>query len=70
MSQAPPRSLVVLRLPRGATPPGEREIRAAIEADRAALGLPPAEEFGYRVAGPYAIDLGGEMLDEYVAWEV
>ena len=65
-----PRALVVLRVPRGAEPPAERDVRAAIEADRSALGLPLADVTEYRLAGPYALDIGGEAVDEYVAWEV
>ena len=70
VSQVPFRALVVLRVPRGTAPPGEAAIRAAIEADRARLALPPVHGPDYRVAGPYAIEVGGRPLDEYVAWEV
>ena len=42
----------------------------AIAADRAKLALPPADDAEYRLAGPYAIELDGRSLDEYVAWEV
>ena len=70
VSQVPFRALVVLRVPRGAPTPGEAAIRAAIEADRARLAMPPVQELAYRVAGPYAIEVGGLTLDEYVAWEV
>ena len=65
-----PRALVVLRVPRGAGPPAARDVRAAIETDRSALGLPPGDVTEYRLAGPYAIDVAGEPVDEYVAWEV
>jgi len=70
VSQVPVRALVVLRVPRGAAPPADGDIRAAIAADRAQLALPPAAASGYRLAGPYAIEVGGHALDEYVAWEV
>ena len=70
VSQVSPRALVVLRVARGAQPPGEVEIRAAIQADRAVLALPPDDGLAYRLAGPYLIELAGQPLDEYVAWEV
>jgi len=70
VSQPSPRALVVLRVSRGAGPPSERDIRARIDADRARLGLPPDGAPTYRLAGPYAIELGGQALDEYVAWEI
>jgi len=70
VSQAPPRALVVLRVARGATPPDARAIRAAIEVDRARLSLPSAGVVAWRLAGPYAIEIDGQALDEYVAWEV
>ena len=69
VSQPSPRALVVLRVARGAGPPSERDIRARIDADRARLGLPRDDAPAYRLAGPYAIELGGQALDEYVAWE-
>jgi hypothetical protein len=70
VTQVSARALVVLRVPRGAAPPAEPELRAAIAADRARLALPRAEPASYRVAGPYAIEVAGQALDEYVAWEV
>ena len=69
VSQPSPSALVVLRVARGAGPPSERDIRARIDADRARLGLPRDDAPAYRLAGPYAIELGGQPLDEYVAWE-
>jgi uncharacterized lipoprotein YbaY len=68
MSQ--PRALVVLRVARGASPPDETAIRAAIVADRARLALPRDAVVEYRLAGPYAIEVDGRAVDEYVAWEV
>ena len=59
----------MVRVARGAGAPSERDIRARIDADRAQLGLGPGDVPAYRVAGPYAIELGGQALDEYVAWE-
>ena len=70
VSQPSPRALVVLRVARGAGPPSEQEIRARIDADRVRLGLSPDGAAAYRLAGPYAIELGGQALDEYVAWEI
>ena len=70
VSHVPPRALIVLRVPRGAAPPAERDIRAAIASDRARLALPEADISAYRLAGPYAIQVDGRSLDEYVAWEV
>jgi hypothetical protein len=70
VTHAPARALVVLRVPHGAPAPAAAAIRAAINADRASLALPVDGDFDYRLAGPYAVVLGGETLDEYVAWEV
>jgi len=70
VNQASPRALVVLRVPRGAPAPAEPDVRAAIAADRARLALPATSDADYRLAGPYAIELEGRALDEYVAWEV
>jgi len=64
-----PSALVVLRVARGAPPPDAETVRAAIADDRARLRLPPADA-AYRLAGPYAIGVGGRTFDEYVAWEV
>jgi hypothetical protein len=69
-SQAFPRALVVLRVARGAPAPSEAAIRTAIRSDRAGLALPASDDFAYRLAGPYPIEVGGDALDEYVAWEV
>ena len=70
MPQMPPRALVVLRVPRGADAPDGAHIRAAIAADRQRLSLPATPLLEYRLAGPYAIEIGSEAVDEYVAWEV
>jgi hypothetical protein len=29
-----------------------------------------ASDVEYRLAGPYAIEIDGQALDEYVAWEI
>src|SRR5262249_37752763 len=55
---------------RGTPQPGDAAIRRALQEDRAALSLPPADGIAYRLAGPYPIELEGRALDEYVAWEV
>jgi len=64
------RALVVLRVERGTPRPGDAAIRRALQEDRAALSLPPADGIAYRLAGPYPVELEGRALDEYVAWEV
>jgi hypothetical protein len=61
---------VVLRVSRGDPAPDESAIRTALAADRARLALTPYADLDYRLAGPYAVLIGGETLDEYVAWEV
>jgi hypothetical protein len=65
-----PRALVVVRVERGATRPSDADIRRALQADRAALALPPVDGLAFRLAGPYPIVVDGRALDEYVAWEV
>jgi hypothetical protein len=62
--------LVVLRVPRGSPPPTDADIRSALEADRTRLAVPPVPGLNYRIGGPYAVDVSGRALDEYVAWEV
>jgi len=70
VGHAAPKALVLLRVPRGAAAPAEADVRRAIAADRARLALPAAEIVGFRLAGPYAIELDERALDEYVAWEI
>ena len=70
MSPTAPKALVLMRVPRGAAAPADESIRAAIQADRRRLGLALANGAQYRLAGPYRIEIGGEALGEYVAWEV
>jgi hypothetical protein len=70
VNRIPARALVVLRVPRGAAPPPEHDIRAALTADRTHLALPPADLVSYQLAGPYRIEVAGQPLDEYVAWEI
>jgi hypothetical protein len=63
------RGLVVLRYPRGSGPPTADALQAALRADRDRLHLPAAGDLSYAVAGPYAIEVDGQPLDEWVAWE-
>lgn len=65
-----PKALVVLRVARGAVHPAEPDIQEAIRDDRRRLALPPVDSIPYRVAGPYPIEVDGQALDEYVAWEI
>ena len=69
-SGAPARALVVLRVARGAPVPTDADLRVALAADRKRLGLPANEPFVCRCAGPYAVEVAGRAVDEYVAWEV
>jgi hypothetical protein len=69
MAHTTARALVVLRVPHGAPAPDAQTIRDAIRTDRARLALPPDDGFSHRLAGPYPVLIGGEALDEYVAWE-
>jgi hypothetical protein len=69
-AQTMPRALVVLRVPRGTAAPDDAAIRGALAGDRARLALPSLASVSYRVAGPYAVEIGGRALDEYCAWEV
>jgi hypothetical protein len=63
-------ALTVVRVPRGNPPPSEAELQAAIARDRATLHLPPGNHLhDLAVAGPYAISVDGQELDEYVVWE-
>jgi hypothetical protein len=71
MTDASHRALVLLRVPRGAEPPDDVRVAQALRDDRRRLGLTQAEDgASYRLAGPYSIEVGGQALDEYVAWEV
>jgi len=70
MSSATPIALATLRLPHGAPRPSDETLRQAVERDRQKLRLaPPATPMDIAVAGPYPVTVGGELLDEYVAWE-
>ena len=63
-------ALTVVRVPHGDPPPGDAELRSAIEQDRVRLHLPPHNHLhDLAVAGPYTISIDGRELDEYVVWE-
>lgn len=70
MSRGTATALTVVRVQRGQPRPSEDVLRAALARDRARLHLPP-EKYVYdvAVAGPYAISIEGQELDEYVVWE-
>ncbi len=70
MVMASPRALVLIRVPRGAAPPAGDAVERAILDDRRRLGLSANGRPDVVVAGPYAIELDGRPMDEYVAWEV
>jgi len=70
MSGGTAAALTVVRVARGCPAPDETELRAAIARDRERLRLPP-EQYArdVTVAGPYAVTVDGQELDEYVVWE-
>jgi hypothetical protein len=70
MSRGTATALTVVRIPRGQAPPDEAAIRAAIAHDRERLHLPPEKYVcDFAIAGPYAITVDGQDIDEYVVWE-
>ena len=70
MSRGSAIALTVLRLTRGHPAPSDGDARAALARDRASLGLPTEQhQRDVEVAGPYAISIDGQDLDEYVIWE-
>jgi hypothetical protein len=70
MSAGTASALTHIRVPRGDPPPTPAELQAAIERDRARLHLHPEKcRRDLAVAGPYAITVDGQDLDEYVVWE-
>lgn len=63
-------ALTVVRVPRGNPRPEEKAFWAALERDRVRLHLPPRNHLlDLAVAGPYAVTVDGQELDEYVVWE-
>lgn len=70
MSRGTASALTVLRVTRGQPAPTEGEARAALARDRTSLRLPTEQHLrDVQVAGPYAIHIDGQELDEYVIWE-
>lgn len=70
MSRGTATALTVLRVQRGQPGPDAIAIRAAIARDREQLHLPPEKYVcDFAIAGPYAISVDGQELDEYVVWE-
>jgi hypothetical protein len=61
--------LALVRINRGAPRPTDDVFRAALHRDRSELNLPPASIGEMAVAGPYAVRVGDDDLDEYVVWE-
>ena len=62
-------ALTILRVARGQSPSPE-DLRKAIERDRTRLHLPVQNNLrDLSVAGPYAVTVDGQDLDEYVVWE-
>jgi hypothetical protein len=63
-------ALTVIRVARGAPAPAGDALKAAIDTDRARQHLGAQTYFAdYAVAGPYAVTVNGQELDEYVVWE-
>jgi hypothetical protein len=70
MSRGTASALTIVRVQRGQPRPSDDAVRAAIARDRERLHLPPAKYVcDFAVAGPYAISVDGQDLDEYVVWE-
>jgi hypothetical protein len=70
MSAATASALTVVRVAHGQPKPSDEDLQAAITRDRVRLHLPPQNHLhDLAVAGPYAITVDGQELDEYVIWE-
>jgi hypothetical protein len=70
MSRGTATALTVVRVTRDAPAPNEEVIRAALAHDRERLHLPPEKYVcDFAIAGPYAISVDGQEIDEYVVWE-
>ena len=61
--------LALVRTSRGAPRPTDDVFRAALRRDRDELNLPSPSIGEMTIAGPYAVRVGGDDLDEYVVWE-
>ncbi len=63
-------ALTSVRVAQGSPRPTDEDLRRALERDREALHLAPANGLlDLAVAGPYRISVQGEDLEEYVVWE-
>jgi hypothetical protein len=70
MSAGTSLALGIIRVARGAQKPAPEQLRAAVDQDRRALHMPPGDgRSDLMVAGPYALTINGEDIDEYVVWE-
>jgi len=66
---APP-AFALIRVRRGEPRPTDQDFLDALAEDRKRLSLPAANGSAeFETAGPYAITVDGDDLDEYVAWE-
>ena len=63
-------ALAVVRVTHGAAAPPHDQLRAALDADRKTLGLPPGDPTNELiVVGPFAVTVGDQSFDEYTVWE-
>jgi hypothetical protein len=70
MPAGAPLVFTLIRVPRGASPPSQDACRLAVVEDRQRLHLPPANgHLELAMAGPYAVIVDGNEVDEYTVWE-
>ena len=63
-------TFALIRVPRGDARPTDEKFLEALQKDREALSLPALNGHAeFETAGPYAITVDGDELDEYVVWE-
>jgi hypothetical protein len=63
-------AFALVRVPRGEPRPSEETFLDALKRDRERLRLPETNgKPELEIAGPYAITVDGQELDEYVVWE-